>query len=1292
MLEQLHPRNPIQHVACGLRFTEQLDRTALEAALNELVQRHEILRTEVQVQNGTPELLVQPSAWITVNVVDLREFAAEKRERELIRLSREKAQEPYDLQHCPLLRATLFELSEREHVFLLAAHRIVCDELSVKNLLGELYSRYEAAVSGKSQAADSTVQYSEIVSDLAAPPPLDIAYWKQRLEGAPSSIDLPTDRRRPAVQSFRGAKQTIWIEEPLLDRLRSFGQSQGTDLFTTSLAAFSVLLLRYSRQDDLVVGTRVSGRERHGLSHVIGPLENLLALRLDASGEASFADFVMRAREAASSAFSHQDVPFETLVKQLHPERDMSRHPIFQVMFSTPQADVAFPSESGVSLFEFENPTEQFDLSVELLTKENRLEITFSYSSDLFDEATIGRMMGHFRILLESAVSGPSLPIMRLPWFGAAERNQVLVEFNNTGFPYRKDVPLHHFIEKQVEKTPEAVALVFGSNRISYQELNARANQLAHRLKKNAVGPEVLVGVCSERSLELVIALLGILKAGGAYVPLDPEYPRDRLAAILEDSKVPILLCTEKSSKVLPAHRARVLRLDADWADIATEPISNPPCEVTASNLGYVLFTSGSTGRPKGVALEHRGASIFVQWARDSFSPEEIGGTLFSTSMCFDLSVFEIFVPLSMGGKVIIAQNALELSRLPAAHEVTLINTVPSAIAELVRSGDVPSSVRVINLAGEALLTSLAQQIYDKTEVRKVYNLYGPTEDTTYSTYTLVPRGGEVTIGRPLPHTQAYVLDGNREPVPVGVPGELYLSGDGLARGYFGQENLTRERFVPNPFSADPGSRMYRTGDLARYLPDSNLEYMGRLDNQVKVRGFRIELEEIETVLSRHASVQSVVVMAREITPGDKRLVAYVVPSGQSFSASALKEEIRQSLPAYMVPSIFVEMNALPLSPNGKIDRRRLPAPEPTVAERSEVLRPRDELESTLVRIWEKALAIPAIGIRDDFFDLGGHSLIAARVLAEVGDVIGRDLPLSALFRGATVESLAQFIRHGENTGDSLVMEIQHGDDSRLPFFAIVPPGEESLGYAMLARHMGPAQTVYKIQGHTPVLDGSRPHTKEELQNLTEEYVAGMRSVQPHGPYSVGGLCDGTHIAEQIVLRLEAEGDEVGLFAIFDTWVMQHSQIRWLWKVDYYWRRLQDMKKMSLGEKLASYKRATEVRVLHVTGQKAIRTDWRERYWPENFTPPRFRAPVVLFKRPKQQFYYVNDPEMGWGKRSEGGVEIHEVDFPHAHILREPHVGQFGKTLAEWMTRLSAPSTIGRADPGLSAQKVQRGS
>jgi aspartate racemase len=554
-----------------------------------------------------------------------------------------------------------------------------------------------------------------------------------------------------------------------------------------------------------------------------------------------------------------------------------------------------------------------------------------------------------------------------------------------------------------------------------------------------------------------------------------------------------------------------------------------------------------------------------------------------------------------------------------------------------------------------------------------------------------------VTIGQPLPNTQAYVLDEGRQPVPVGVPGELFLAGDGLARGYFGREDLTRERFVPNPFAKGIEARMYRTGDLARFLPDGNIQYLGRIDNQVKLRGFRIELGEIEAVLAKHPSVQSAVVIVREDIPGDKRLVAYVVPHGTSISTATLKDLVRQRLPDYMVPSAFVELSALPLSPNGKINRRMLPAPDWSNTEGVETVQPRNELEATLVEVWQSVLRVPNIGVRDNFFDLGGHSLMAARVLSEMEKITGKELPLSALFRGATIESLAQLITL-QDASDPVVMEIQSGDRSRVAFFAIVPPGEESLGYAMLARHMGANQTVYKVQGQAPVLNSKRPYSKQEMQELTAEYIAAMRTVQPHGPYCLGGLCDGTHIGEQIVLSLEAQGEEVGLFAIFDTWVMQHSQRRWLWKIHYYSQRLRAMKKLNLAARFASYKNIARKKVDNVLGKGSARTDWAQAYWPKGFTPSRFRAPVILFRRPKQAFYYINDPQMGWGDRTQSGVEIHEIDFHHLEILREPHVRKFGETLAEAMVRVSQNNLQPQAVAGnyrtslLTVQHMRRGS
>jgi amino acid adenylation domain-containing protein len=1302
VLDRLHPHNPAHTVLSGLRLAGPLDVDQLNRVWSEAVQRHEILRTGFRDTDGVPRAVAVASCPAQFSTRDLHGASPQEREAALIQSARDDARRPFDISSAPLLRAChySYRLAPLENVLLVVAHRIVCDEASLEVLLRELALRYEAYPGGKASTAAPAMQYGEFVSRQGKVSEEQIAYWKQQLAGIPASLDLPIDRARPAEQTFSGVSHTFSIAKPELGQLRKLSQSHGTTLFVTLLSVFNILLSRYSRQDDVVVGSRVSGRTGLEFEKVIGPLENLLALRTDLSGNPSFVDLQARVRDVVTAAGAHQDVPFEILLEQLPLDRDLSRNPVFQAAFQLRQfhPDISWSGELSAVPFEIESGIERFDLSLDLVELSESIEARLGYNTDLFENSTIARMAEHFCRLMAAVAADPSRRIFDLQLLGESERCKILVDFNATARDYRRDLCMQDFFEQQVERTPEATALICQHERLSYGELNARANQLAHYLRKQGVGPEVLVGICFARSIEMLVGILGVLKAGGAYVPLDPAYPQERLAAIVEDAKAPILLTMRGLTKVLPTHGARLICLDADGAQISERSTKNPERNVAPSNLGYVLFTSGSTGRPKGVALEHRSAATFIQWAQEVFLPHEVAGTLFSTSICFDLSIFEIFVPLSMGGQVIIAENALALPRLSASHEVTLINTVPSAIAELVRLGGVPASVQVVNLAGEALPTSLAQRIYDKTAVSKVYNLYGPTEDTTYSTYTLVPRGAEVTIGRPLPNTQAYILDENRQPLPIGVPGELYLAGDGLARGYFGRDDLTKERFVPNPFAKQADARMYRTGDLARFLPDGNIQYLGRIDNQVKLRGFRIELGEIEAVLAKHSSVQSAVVIVREDNPGDKRLVAYVVPSGKSISIATLKDLVRQRLPEYMVPAAFVEMSALPLSPNGKINRRLLPAPDWSAAESGDVLKPRNELEAALVRVWQSVLHVPNIGVGDNFFDLGGHSLMAARVLSEVEKITGKELPLSALFRGATVESLAQLISQLQEASDPVVMEIQPGDASGVPFFAIVPPGEESLGYAMLARHMGPEQTVYKIQGHAPVLNGKRPYSSQEMQALTNEYIAAIRSVQPRGPYCLGGLCEGTHIGEQIVLSLEAQGEEVGLFAIFDTWVLEHSQRRWLWRIHYYGERLRQMKKPTLRARFAFYQRVARSKVDHVLGKSAPRRDWSQVYWPEGFTPTRFRAPVLLFKRPKQQFYYIKDPQMGWGARTQGGVEICEIDFHHLEILREPHVRKFGEKLREAMAQVSrrgvqpqAPSEDHEASR-LTVQHMQQGS
>ena len=1020
-LDKLEPGQGY-NVPFAVRLSGRLREDVLESALGALISRHEVLRTTLsEDESGKAIQLVAASHHFALERTDLSGLPIDSREDEARRLVVEQARLPFDLKNGPLLRATLFHLADDDHVLSLAFHHSIVDGTSLGIVMREVAALYEAFDKRlASPLKPLPIQYGDYATwqhETLQGERLEklLEYWRSALQGTPPVLDLPTDYPRPPAQTFNGGHESFVVPSRVEQGLGALSKKEGATLFMTLLASFSLLLSRYSGQEDIVIASPISGRTRSELEPLIGFFVNTLPLRTDLTGNPSFRTLLGRTREAALHAYAHQDLPFEKLVEELNPERNLSHNPIVQVMFTF---DSAAPRQqahmAGVAISPFrgaEGTTTKFDLSLNAFQNKDGLTIGFTYNVDLFAPETVKRMLSHFSALLEGIVANPDCPVNELPLMEETERQQVLVEWNASTTTLSPSTLLHQFVEQQTERTPDAVALIDGAKRTSYRELNARSNQLARKLQKLGVGPEVLVAVCTERCADMIVALLAVLKAGGAYVPLDPMYPKDRLAKILEDSHAKVMIAQESLISILPPHSAELVLIDRDWPTIAIEPDGNLDVAVGAQNLAYVLFTSGSTGRPKGVALEHRSASIFVQWVQTVFTPEELSGTLFGTSICFDLSIFEMFVPLSVGGTVIIAQNALALRDLPAASEVRLINTVPSAIAELLRMKAVPSSVLTINLAGEALPESLAREIYQQTSVRKLYNLYGPTEDTTYSTYTLVPPSGEVTIGRPIANTQAYILDARRQAVPIGVPGELYLAGDGLARGYYGRDDLTAERFVANPFSA--GTRMYRTGDRCRYRADGTIEYFGRIDNQVKLRGFRIELGEIEAVLNQHESVRQSLAMVREDIPGNPQLVAYVVATSAAGDlAIQLRLMLAERLPNYMVPSAIVPMEAFPLTPNGKIDRRALPAPD-GASTATEFVAPRNPTEAAVAAIWAEVLRRSNIGVHDDFFALGGHSLIATQVISRIQARLQRELPLKALFEHPTVEQLAKAVDNG---------------------------------------------------------------------------------------------------------------------------------------------------------------------------------------------------------------------------------------------------------------------------------------
>ncbi|XXX72653.1 amino acid adenylation domain-containing protein [Sorangium sp. So ce134] len=1017
-LQQLAPDSSAYNLATALRVEGELSPRALEDALRTLVARHAALHTTYAqvgdrvVQRARPEL----ASGFKIEVVDASAWTDEALAE---RLS-EAADRPFDLAAGPPLRAHLFVRSQGGSTLVLAAHHIATDLWSIVLLMSELRAVYPAARAGRSAAslAAPRASYGDFVAwqrrYLATAGEADWAYWQAQVTGA-SPLELPTDRPRPAVQTYRGAALRAPLDPGLVAAVAEFARREGVTPYVVLLAAFEILLSRYSGQSSFLIGSPVAGRPDASYERVIGYFVNPLPMLADTSGDPSVRELVQRVRRTALGALEHQRFPFALQVQRAQGARDASRSPLFQVMFVLEKAYLEHEADTtmlvlgagerpvpfgGMELWPVPLPrrSAQFDLTLSVAHAEGRMSASFEYNTDLFDRGTIERMAAHFEVLLRAALAAPHERVRRLPLMPEAERRKVLEAWNATEAP-RAEGTLHGLFEAQARRTPDATALVSGTTRLSYRELDARANGVAQRLVARGVKPEQVVAVMLERGADLVVALLGVLKSGAAYAPIDPAYPRERVGFVLEDTDAPVVL-TQPS---LLDHLGEAYRARAMFVTDVSAPAPPRASELASSHRAYIIYTSGSTGRPKGVDIEHRSAVAFASWAMRVFGPGELEGVLAATSVCFDLSIFELFVTLAAGGKVLMAENALALPTLPARDEVTLVNTVPSAAAELLRCDGIPRSVRTVNLAGEPLPAETVAALYALPHVEKVYNLYGPSEDTTYSTYVETTRGGwRPTIGRPIENTRAYVLDAELDPVPIGVVGEVYLSGAGLARGYLNRAKETAARFLPDPFSEAPGARMYRTGDVARYLPDGNIEFLGRTDHQVKVRGFRIELGEIEGALRRCAGVRDAVVVARGDAPGTKRLVAYVTGDPP---AGSLREQLRARLPEYMVPSAFVVLESLPLTPSGKVDRRSLPEPDGALG--NEHVAPRTAGEERLAGIWREVLRAERVGVTDNFFELGGHSLLATQVVSRIRRELGVEVPLRALFEAPTVELLA---------------------------------------------------------------------------------------------------------------------------------------------------------------------------------------------------------------------------------------------------------------------------------------------
>jgi len=1023
---QLAPDLPVYNEPFTIRFATPINVTVLEQSFNDILRRHEALRTTFTSIEGQPIQVVSPFKAFNLPVLDLRDLpAASERESVALQRATTEAKQPFDLSKYPLFRATLMQLDEKDYRLFLTFHHIIIDGVSVYHVfLSELTTLYKAFSQGKSSPLSPlSIQYTDFAiwqrqllqSELLQN---QWTYWKQQLTNL-TVLQLPTDRPYPAVPTFRGARHCLAVSKERLDALKELGRKEGVTLFVVLLSVFKTLLYRYTGQHDIAVGTITAGRNRAELEPMMGYFLNTLVLRTDFSDNLTFRQLLHRVREVTVAAVAHQDLPFEQLVNELQPKRSSSTNPLFQVMFDLDPPISTLNSDWTLSQLDIQTDTAKFDLTMELDERADGMIGRIEYNTDLFDEETIIRMIGHYQTLLEGIIVEPKQPVSHLPLLTAQEQQQLL-EWNNTQTDFPADVCIHQLFERQVERTPDAVALVFEEKQLTYQELNGRSNQLAHYLIKLGVKPETLVGICVERSLEMIIGLLGILKAGGAYVPLDPTYPQERLDFMLEDAQVSVLLTQTGVIDKLPSHSVSTIYLDTEWRKISHFNEGNPFAEVTPENLAYVIYTSGSTGKPKGVSIIHRGVVRLVKNTNYiKITKEEI--CLQLAPISFDASTFEIWGTLLNGAKLVVMPPHVpalkELGQALQHYKITTLWLTAGLFHLMVnqRLEDL-GQVRQLLAGGDILSVPYVKKVLHTFKNCQLINGYGPTENTTFTCCYPMNNSSQINdtvpIGHPIANTQVYVLNTHLQQVPIGIYGELYTGGDGLARGYFNSPELTVEKFIPNPFNNNPKTRLYKTGDLVRYRSDGNLEFLGRIDHQVKVRGFRIELGEIEVALSQHPTVQEVIVIVREDIPGDKRLVAYIIIKPQQvYSSGELRRFLQNQLPDYMIPSAFVILERLPLTPNGKIDRRTLPQPEvQRVDLETSYIAPQNDIEQKIATVLQSVLRVDQVGIHDNFFELGGNSLLLIQVQEKLVKVLNQKISVLTLFQYSTISTLVDYL------------------------------------------------------------------------------------------------------------------------------------------------------------------------------------------------------------------------------------------------------------------------------------------
>ncbi len=1288
------------------------DLGAMRRAISEVINRHEALRCTFNADGTGIEVV--PSLTVEVPFQDLSARPPAERDARVDQVLNQEGERLFDLSKGPLFAFQLLKVSSDQHLLVFTVHMIVCDGWSYNVVLEDLGALYSAYVEGRQpDLAPATQmrkyaawqQQAEQTSEANACE----AFWLSQFETLPPPLELTSSRPRPPARTFEGARQEHHLSSALYRAIKRVAKEQGHTPFTLLLAAFQTLLRRLSSLEDLVVGVPVAGQSAFSSETLVGQCTNTLPLRVRLDPAEPFACLLRKTRASVIDANDHWNCTFGRLIQKLDLPRDPSRVPLVSVTFNfdPPMSKVRF---AGLDHWVTNTPRYyfQYDLGFNLVEVDNTLRVEGDYNRRLFDPDTIRRWLGHYQTLLEGIVADAARPVGRLSLLSEAEQRQVVVEWNNTTREFPHDATVHGLVAAQAARTPDALAVEYGGQRLTYAELERRANQLGNHLRTLGVGPDTLVGVCVQRSLDMIVGVLGVLRAGGAYVPIGPDCPRDRVAHILQDTGAPVLLTQGALLSRLPETKARLVCLDEDWGVIAKEDTALVPPSTGPANLAYVMYTSGSTGRPKGVDITHGAVVNFLESMRREPGLKAEDVMLALTTLSFDISVLEIFLPLMVGARfVIVTREVLidphELSETLTRGGVTVMQATPVTWRMLLNAGWKGNPKLKVLCGGEAIGPDLAERLLGCCG--ELWNMYGPTETTVWSSACQLKAGEPITLGRPIANTQIYVVDDQFQPVPIGVPGELLIGGVGLARGYRNRPELTAEKFIPDPFSGDKTARLYRTGDLARYRPNGEIEFVGRRDFQVKLRGYRIELGEIESILLSHPRVREAVVLVREDVPDQHRLVAYVVAGEESekraggAGASDLRSELRQSIRSkladYMLPSAFVVLETLPHTPEGKMDRRSLPAPPVECLEASNgYLAPRNPTEESLARIWGETLKIEKVGIRDSFFDLGGQSLLAVSLFARIEREFGKKLPLATLFKSPTIEQLAAALNNGSHDSPqwaSLVPIQSEGTEP--PLFLVHGAGGNVLLYRWLAQHLAPDYPLYGLQSRG--LDGKgTPLTT--IEEMAVEYLREIRAVQPKGPYYLGGYCLGGTVAYEMAQILHREGEEVPLVAMLDTYNFSRAlkasfatfllqklrfhlgnfvRLRPGQMLKYIVEKVRVARDGELANLLTSMPGSTtEPGVARAESGIEASVQAINDHAADTYLPKPYAGRLTLIK-PHVNYKFYPDPNMGWSDLALGGLDIVELRLnPHA-MLVEPYVQQLAAELKVRLDRLQLEPT-----------------